>query len=172
MIKSWSLQYTTTIRAALTSVHLMGDYSTPKRPTMTPNTPWSNGTVEVVNRALVRCLKALRLEFQLPFKSWPTLRPVVQSALNNTILPRLGNRSSTEVVLGLHTSSPITTAVVTKENKSVIYLWKKFERFRRTNFGPPLTSSTERLPASRVRRETLASVFTAPEREQGLSTSP
>jgi transposase InsO family protein len=85
-----------------------------------PYTPWSNGTVEVVNRELVRCLKALRLEFKLPFKSWPALLPIVQSALNNTILPRLGNRSSTEVFLGLPTSSPITTAVVTKENKSVI----------------------------------------------------
>jgi hypothetical protein len=71
-------------------------------------------------RRPARCLKALRLEFKLPFKSWPALLPIVQSALNNTILPRLGNRSSTEVFLGLPTSSPITTAVVTKENKSVI----------------------------------------------------
>jgi IS30 family transposase len=62
-----------------------------------PYTPWSNGTVEVVNRELMRCLKALRLEFKLPLKSWPSLLPMVQSALNNTILSRLGNSSSTEV---------------------------------------------------------------------------
>jgi hypothetical protein len=76
--------------------------------------------VEVVNRELVRCLKPLRLGFKFPFKSWPTLLPIVQSALNNTVLPHFGNRSSVEVFLGLPTSSPITTAVVTKENKSVI----------------------------------------------------
>jgi RNase H-like domain found in reverse transcriptase/Reverse transcriptase (RNA-dependent DNA polymerase)/Integrase zinc binding domain/Integrase core domain/Aspartyl protease len=85
-----------------------------------PYTPWSNGTVEVVNRELLRCLKAVRLEFKLPFKSWPSLLPMVQSALNNTILPRLGNRSSTEVFLGLPMSTPITTVVLNKEKTAVL----------------------------------------------------
>jgi hypothetical protein len=84
-----------------------------------PYTPWSNGTVEVVNRELLRCLKSLRLEFKIPFKSWPSLLPMVQSALNNTIMSRLGNRSSKEVLLGLPTSTPITTAILNKENKPV-----------------------------------------------------
>jgi hypothetical protein len=85
-----------------------------------PYTPWSNGTVEEVNRELLRCLKSLRLEFKLPFKSWPSLLPMVQSSLNNTIMSRLGNHSSTEVFLGLPTSTPITTAILKKENKHVL----------------------------------------------------
>jgi hypothetical protein len=85
-----------------------------------PYTPWSNGTVEVVCRELLRCLKVLRLEFKLPFTAWPSLLPMVQSGLNNTILPRLGNRSSTEVFLGLPTSYPLTTVVRQGAEKSLV----------------------------------------------------
>jgi hypothetical protein len=48
------------------------------------------------------------------YHTTPSLLPIVQSALNNTILSRLGNSSSTEVFLGLPTSTPITTVVVKK----------------------------------------------------------
>jgi Integrase zinc binding domain/RNase H-like domain found in reverse transcriptase len=85
-----------------------------------PYTPWSNGTVEVVCRELLRCLKVLRLEFKRPFTAWPSLLPMVQSGLNNTILPRLGNLSSTEVFLGLPTSSPLTTLVRQGAEKSLV----------------------------------------------------
>jgi hypothetical protein len=76
-----------------------------------PYTPWGNGTVEVVCRELLRCLKVLGFEFKPPFKAWPSLLPMVQSGLNNTILPRLENRTSTEVFLGLPTSTPLETVV-------------------------------------------------------------
>jgi hypothetical protein len=74
----------------------------------------------VVNRGLRRCLKAVRLEFKLPFKSWPSLLQMVQSALNNTISPRLGDRSSTEVFLFLPMSTPITTVMLNKEKWAVL----------------------------------------------------
>ncbi|GMF50150.1 unnamed protein product [Phytophthora fragariaefolia] len=43
----------------------------------TPYCPWINGTVEVVNRQLLRCLKALLSELKLPQHVWPTALPVV-----------------------------------------------------------------------------------------------
>jgi hypothetical protein len=46
--------------------------------------------------------------------------PMVQSALNNTIMSRLGNSSSTEVFLGLPTSTPITTAILNMDIKPVL----------------------------------------------------
>ena len=57
-----------------------------------PYTPWSNGTVEVVGRELLRCIRALLSEFQLPQRSWTRVLPLVQSALNSSILKRLGGR--------------------------------------------------------------------------------
>eukprot|EP00171_Calliarthron_tuberculosum_P021340 IDg21340t1 len=54
--------------------------------------PWSNGTVEVVCRELLRALRALLSEFKLSAKRWPSVFPLVQSALNSSILPRLGGR--------------------------------------------------------------------------------
>ena len=39
--------------------------------------PWSNGTVERLCRELIRCLRALLSEFQLPLRSWPSVLPIV-----------------------------------------------------------------------------------------------
>jgi hypothetical protein len=55
--------------------------------------PWSNGTVEVVNREILRVLRALCSELKIPFREWPNLLPLVQGILNSAILPRLGNCS-------------------------------------------------------------------------------
>lgn len=37
--------------------------------------PWSNGTVEVVCRELLRATKAILSELQLPHKTWPSVIP-------------------------------------------------------------------------------------------------
>jgi Integrase zinc binding domain len=37
--------------------------------------PWSNGTVEVVNREILRILRALCSELKIPFREWPNLCP-------------------------------------------------------------------------------------------------
>jgi len=52
--------------------------------------PWTNGSVEVVCRELIRALRALMSEYQVPFNQWPTLVPIAQSILNNTPVDRLG----------------------------------------------------------------------------------
>ena len=36
-------------------------------------TPWSNGTVEVVCREVLRCMRALLSEWMLPFQAWPSI---------------------------------------------------------------------------------------------------
>eukprot|EP00171_Calliarthron_tuberculosum_P012252 IDg12252t1 len=71
--------------------------------------PWSNGTVEVVCRELLHATRALLSEFQLPSRSWPTVLPVVQSALNSALLPRLGNQCPLTAFTGLQQESPLRT---------------------------------------------------------------
>lgn len=71
--------------------------------------PWSNGTVEVVCRELIRTTRALLSEFQLPRTSWTKVLPVVQSVLNNSILPRLGNRCPLTAFTGLPQDTPLRT---------------------------------------------------------------
>ena len=63
--------------------------------------PWSNETVEVVNREVLRVLRALCSEFRIPFKEWPSVLPIVQGVLNSAVLPRLGNRSPLTAMTGL-----------------------------------------------------------------------
>ena len=68
---------------------------------------WSNETVEVVCRELLRACRAMLSEYQLPFTSWPSIIPVVQSALNISILERLGNRCPLTVFTGLPQDNPL-----------------------------------------------------------------
>ena len=69
--------------------------------------PWSNGTVEVVCRELLRATRALLSEYQLPMTSWPQVLPIVQSVLNNSMLKRLGNYCPLTAFTGLPQSTPL-----------------------------------------------------------------
>ena len=71
--------------------------------------PWSNDTVEVVCRELLRASRAILSEYQLPNKCWPSIMPVVQSALNNSILERLANRCPLTAFTGLPQDSPLVS---------------------------------------------------------------
>ena len=51
--------------------------------------PWSNGTVEVMNRLLVRLLRGLCSELKLKPTEWDSLLPMVMSALNHMPADRL-----------------------------------------------------------------------------------
>ncbi|KAE8877505.1 hypothetical protein PF003_g38398 [Phytophthora fragariae] len=57
---------------------------------VTAYTPWANGTVEVVNREVLKAMKALLSERRLSVRDWPALFPVVQAALNGMPADRLG----------------------------------------------------------------------------------
>jgi transposase InsO family protein len=56
----------------------------------TAYTPWANGTVEVVNREILKVLKALLSERRLQPNDWPILLPIIQAALNLMPADRLG----------------------------------------------------------------------------------
>ncbi|KAJ8540605.1 hypothetical protein ON010_g12621 [Phytophthora cinnamomi] len=52
--------------------------------------PLANGSVEVVNRELLRWLKSLPSEMKLQQQEWPVVLPIVQAALNHILSDRLG----------------------------------------------------------------------------------
>ena len=49
--------------------------------------PWTNGTVERVNREILTVLRALCSEFRVNYKEWELLVPVVNFVLNHSPLP-------------------------------------------------------------------------------------
>uniref|UniRef100_H3GD34 Chromo domain-containing protein n=1 Tax=Phytophthora ramorum TaxID=164328 RepID=H3GD34_PHYRM len=59
----------------------------------TAYTPWANGTVEVVNREILKSIKALLSELRLHVRDWPAILPVVQAALNAMPADRLGGKT-------------------------------------------------------------------------------
>lgn len=69
--------------------------------------PWTNGSVEVVCRELIRAMRALLSEYQLPQRSWPAVVPVVQSILNNTPLQRLDGKCPLTAFTQLPADSPL-----------------------------------------------------------------
>ena len=84
--------------------------------------PWSNGTVEVVCRELLRAVRALLSEFQLNQRCWPSVLPMAQSALNNSVLERLGNRTPQSVFTSLPASTPL--AAITRLDGDVTKVYK------------------------------------------------
>ena len=72
-----------------------------------PYCPWTNGTVEMVCGELIRAMRAILSEFQLPFKMCPQALPTVQALLNSTPLRRLGNRAPITAFTALPPDSPL-----------------------------------------------------------------
>ena len=64
--------------------------------------PWTNGTVEVVCRELLRATRAILHEFQLPATMWRTTISMVQGALNNCKLKSLNNKCPLKLFNGHH----------------------------------------------------------------------
>lgn len=82
--------------------------------------PWSNGTVEVVCRELIRATRAILSEYQLPQSAWVQTLPIVQSALNSTRLPRLGNRCPLTAFTGLPQDTPLRTIKTKARKKTTV----------------------------------------------------
>ena len=90
--------------------------------------PWANGTVERVNREVLRATKALLSEWKLAPQDWPAVIDCVQSVLNQSPLPRLGLRSSCvhrsplQVFTGIPPSRPLLCALPTSKYKTAHFL--------------------------------------------------
>jgi hypothetical protein len=69
--------------------------------------PWSNGTVEVVCREVLRALRALISELHLQFKHWPSVVPILQSMLNNQPADRLKGMAPVTAMTALPASTPL-----------------------------------------------------------------
>ena len=93
--------------------------------------PWSNGTVEVVCRELVRATRAILSELQLPYSSWTQVLPIVQSILNNSIVSRLGNRCPLTAFTSLPQDTPLTAIKTQKKGKISIQSIENIESIRR-----------------------------------------
>ena len=68
--------------------------------------PQSNGTVEIVNRHILKILRSLKSEYQI--SDWTTLIPLIQACLNQNGSPSLGDISPMEVFLGRKPDNPIS----------------------------------------------------------------
>ncbi|KAH9108266.1 hypothetical protein LEN26_014132 [Aphanomyces euteiches] len=100
----------------------------------TAYSPWANGTVEVVNRLILRTTRALLSEMKLHADEWPlVLLPLVQEALNHQPDDRLGGVAHITAFTGLTAKTPIAGFVhpITKEVYTIDWL----DGARRTYLG-------------------------------------
>lgn len=73
-----------------------------------PYCPWSNGSVEIVNRSIKKVLRTAILEQNLQTSDWPYLLPMVMNVINGGISRRLGNYCPRQVYMGLPGFDPFT----------------------------------------------------------------
>ena len=73
-----------------------------------PYCPWSNGTVERVNRDIKRLLQVLRSEFRVEEKDWDRLIPLIQYVLNTQKYRSLGNMAPMQVISTIEPRDPLT----------------------------------------------------------------
>jgi hypothetical protein len=74
--------------------------------------PWANGSVEVVNRVLLKVLKSMLSERKLKTVEWTKVIAWVQSSLNFSPSSRLGACAAITAFLGLPAPSPVKTPFV------------------------------------------------------------
>ena len=85
--------------------------------------PWANGTVEVVNRLVLRCYKALLSELKLGIPQWPSVTPLVQAALNTMPADRLGGVEPLTAFTQLPATTPLTTIFNPRTKREVTVDW-------------------------------------------------
>ena len=85
-----------------------------------PYSPWSNGAVERLGKEILRALRALTSEFQMDFKEWTDLLPVIQSILNNSSSPHRMNVAPLTAFLGMKPTPPIASFLRTSTQKAVL----------------------------------------------------
>jgi len=76
--------------------------------------PWANGTVEVVNRMLLRVLKSMLSEARMSSGEWSKILFQVQMALNFNPAPRLDGEAPVTAFLALPAHTPLKTFYLSK----------------------------------------------------------
>jgi hypothetical protein len=70
--------------------------------------PWSNGTIERVNRDILTLFKRIVLtSIEIEFDMWPYLLPHVMSVINSRSSDRLGGHSPREIFMGISQSNEL-----------------------------------------------------------------
>lgn len=92
--------------------------------------PWSNRTVERLEKKLLRVARAVLSELQLPQKNLTELFPLLQSAINNTPSPSRQNKASLTVFTGrsveasinmfIHMSTSVPNALNQTQNENFL----------------------------------------------------
>ncbi|KAE9051957.1 hypothetical protein PR001_g948 [Phytophthora rubi] len=90
---------------------------------VTAYTPWANGTVEVVNREILKCMKALLSERRLAIRDWPALLPVVQAALNSMPADRLGGKAPLTAFTALPGGTQLTSILHPRDPEEASIHW-------------------------------------------------
>ena len=83
--------------------------------------PWSNGTVEVMNRLLVRLLRGLCSELKLKPTEWDSLLPIFMSALNHMPADRLKGVAPVKAFLALPATPPLSAFMHPRNLQTVDY---------------------------------------------------
>ena len=102
---------------------------------VTAYSPWANGTVEVVNRQLLRVLRAVLVERRMRSTQWSTVLPLAQIALNHQPADRLGGVAPVTAFLGLPPTRPLDalfSAVATEPIAEEALMEKIGEHVRQT----------------------------------------
>ncbi|ETO66354.1 hypothetical protein F444_16481 [Phytophthora nicotianae P1976] len=72
----------------------------------TARCPWANGTVEVVNREILRCCRALLFEWRLQPTDWPRVIKIVQMVLNHSPCSAIDGVAPVTAMTGLRAMNP------------------------------------------------------------------
>ncbi|GMF24233.1 unnamed protein product [Phytophthora fragariaefolia] len=86
-------------------------------------TSWAIGTVEVVNREILKCMKALLNERRVAIRDWLALLPVVQAALNSMPADRLGGKALITAFTTLSGGTQLTSILHPRDPEEASVNW-------------------------------------------------
>eukprot|EP00924_Labyrinthula_sp_SR-Ha-C_P000049 maker-scaffold_60-snap-gene-0.53-mRNA-1 protein AED:0.62 eAED:0.63 QI:0/0/0/1/0/0/2/0/860 len=69
--------------------------------------PWTNGSVEVINSAILRCIKSLISQYRLHESEWPKLLTIISYIINNKPSDRRLNKSPNDLFLYYKLTTPL-----------------------------------------------------------------
>lgn len=77
----------------------------------TAHCPRADDSVEVVNRLVLKCMRAMLSDLKLVISQWPCLLPLIQAALNNAPSDLLRGKSPIAAFTALPAQTPISSII-------------------------------------------------------------